>query len=291
MVGSVPFGPITARYHDLALRLGAMDDQGVTHHALSLMPPMVYWADDRIGVRLARAVNDAIAAAVKLHPDRFVGLCTLPMQSPDAALVEVERAVTELGCRGVYLGTNVRGKDLDDEAFIPVFARIEALDVPVFLHPITVVGGDRVAPYYLHNLLGNPFDTALCASRLIFGGVLDRFPMLRFCLPHAGGALPYLLGRLDRGHAVRPECRRLERAPSAYLDRFYFDTITHGTRALEFLVAVAGPDRVLLGSDYCFDMGYEDPVGVVTATSLGARERRQVLGATAASLLGIKQAP
>src|SRR5262249_23455945 len=155
--------------------------------------------DAGLGLRLARVVNDAIAQAVRAHPDRLVGLATLPLQAPDAAVSEVERAVTELGLRGVYLGTNVRGADLDDGALTPVFGRIAALGVPVFLHPLNVVGGPRVGAYYLHNLLGNPFDTAVAAARLIFGGVLDRFPSLRVCLAHAGGAFPYLVGRLDRG--------------------------------------------------------------------------------------------
>lgn len=288
MVGETPFGPITPRYYDLNLRLRAMDAQGVAVHALSLMPPMVYWAGGALGLRLARLVNDAMAEATRAHPDRFVGLATLPMQAPGAAAAEAERAVKELGCRGIYLGTNVRGRDLDDPAFLPVFERIEALGVPVFLHPLNVIGGERLARYYLHNLLGNPFDTAVAAARLIFGGVLDRFPALRVCLAHAGGVLPYLLGRLDRGHGVRPECRHLPRPPSAYLRHFLFDTISHSPQALRYLISVAGARRVMLGSDYCFDMGYEDPVGALKAVrSLSRADRERILGGTAVGLLGL----
>ncbi len=286
MIGPVPIGPITPAYHDLDRRLQAMDTQGVTIHALSLMPPMVYWADADLGLRLARVVNDAIAEAVRAHPDRLVGLATLPLQAPEAAVTEVGRAVTELGLRGVYLGTNVRGTDLDDASLTPVFARIAALGVPVFLHPLNVLGGGRVGAYYLHNLLGNPFDTAVAAARLVFGGVFDRFPSLRVCLPHAGGAFPYLLGRLDRGYRVRPECRHLPRPPSTYLEHVLFDTITHSPDALRYLVALVGADRVMLGSDYCFDMGYEDPVGALKAVEpLSAEDRARILGGNALKLL------
>lgn len=231
MVGAIPFGPISPRYHDLDLRIRAMDAQAVTVHALSLMPPMVYWADEALGVRLARLVNDAMAQAARAHPGRLVGLATLPMRAPEAAVAEARRAIGECGCRGVYLGTNVRGRELDDPAYLPLFEAVAALGVPVFLHPINVIGGERLGAYYLHNLLGNPFDTTVAAARLIYGGVLDRVPALRVCLPHAGGALPYLLGRLDRDHVVRPECRHLPRPPSAYLPHFFFDTISHAPEA------------------------------------------------------------
>jgi aminocarboxymuconate-semialdehyde decarboxylase len=288
MIGKVPIGPITPGYHDLDRRLQDMDRQGVTIHALSLMPPMVYWADAELGQKLARVVNDAMAEAVRALPDRLVGLATLPLQAPDAAVAEVGRAVTGLGLRGVYLGTNVRGADLDDPSLTPVFQRIAELQVPVFLHPLNVLGAPRVGAYYLHNLLGNPFDTAMAGARLIFGGVLDRFPSLRVCLPHAGGALPYLLGRLDRGHSVRPECRHLPRPPSAYVDRFFFDTIAHSPDALRYLIGLVGADRVMLGSDYCFDMGYEDPVGALRAVEpLSEGDRTRILGGNAMRLLGL----
>jgi aminocarboxymuconate-semialdehyde decarboxylase len=288
MIGQVPIGPIARGYYDLDARLRDMDRQRVTVHALSLTAPMTYWADGDLGIRAARVVNDAMAEAARRHPDRFVGLATLPLQAPDAAVAEVGRAVGELGLRGVYLGTNVRGTDLDDPSLTPVFERIAALGVPVLLHPVSVLGGPRVAAYYLHNLLGNPFDNAVAAARLVFGGVFDRFPSLRVCVPHAGGAFPYVLGRLDRGYRVRPECRHLPRPPSAYLDRFYFDTIGHSPDALRYLIGLVGAERVMLGSDYCFDMGYEDPVGVLDALGLGAADRARILGGNAVRLLGLR---
>ena len=285
LAGQFPIGPITAHYHNLDLRLKTMDAQGITVQALSLMPPMVYWADGTLAVRLARLVNDAIAEATRAHPDRFVGLATLPLQNPEAAVGEVERAVTELGCRGIYLGTNVRGKELSDPSFLPVFERIDALRVPIFLHPLNVIGSQRLTSYYLHNLLGNPFDTAVAAANLIFSGLLDRFPKLEVCLPHAGGALPYLIGRLNHGWKVRQECKALKKPPSSYLRRFTYDTISHAPESLNYLIKLVGVDRVMIGSDYCFDMGYNRPVKVVTALKLSRNDQEKILGGNAARLL------
>jgi aminocarboxymuconate-semialdehyde decarboxylase len=286
LLGNIPIGPITSHYHDLNVRLRSMDKQGVAVHALSLMPPMVYWADGALGLRLARLVNDAMAEATRTHPDRFVALATLPLQDPEAAVTEAERAVTELGCRGLYLGTNVRGKELADRLFLSVFERIYTLRVPIFLHPLNIIGAQRFTGYYLHNLLGNPFDTAVAAANLIFSGLLDRFPKLEICLPHAGGAFPYLIGRINHGWKVREECRALKKPPSSYLRRFTYDTISHAPEALRYLINLVGADRVMLGSDYCFDMGYERPVEVVNRLpGLTRAEREKILGANAARVL------
>jgi aminocarboxymuconate-semialdehyde decarboxylase len=214
-----------------------------------------------------------------------MGLATLPLQDPEAAVTEAERAVTELGCRGIYLGTNVRGKELTDPSFFPVFERIHALGAPIFLHPLNVIGSQRLTSYYLHNLLGNPFDTAVAAANLIFSGLLDRFPKLNICLPHAGGALPYLIGRLNHGWKVRQECKAMKKPPSSYLRRFTYDTISHGPEPLRYLINLVGADRVMLGSDYCFDMGYERPVEVVSALKLSSNDQEKILGGNAARLL------
>jgi aminocarboxymuconate-semialdehyde decarboxylase len=285
ILGQAMIGPLTAHYYDPDLRLKAMDRQGVTLHALSLMPPMVYWGDGALGLRLAKLVNDAMAKVNRAHPDRFVFLATLPMQDPDAAVNEVNRAVTELGCRGIYLGTNIRGSELTDPSFLPVFERIHALQVPIFLHPLNVIGAQRLTNYYLHNLLGNPFDTAVAAANIIFSGLLDRFPKLNICLPHAGGALPYLIGRLNRGWKVRPECKALKKLPSSYLRRFTYDTISHAPESLDYLIKLVGVDCVMMGSDYCFDMGYDRPVKAVTALKLSRTDQEKILSANAARLL------
>ena len=193
--------------------------------------------------------------------------------------------MTQLGGRGVYLGTNVRGKELTDPIFLPVFERIYALRVPIFLHPLNVIGVQRLTSYYLHNLLGNPFDTAVAAANIIFSGLLDRFPKLEICLPHAGGALPYLIGRLNHGWKVRQECKALKNPPSSYLRRFMYDTISHAPESLSYLIDLVGTDHVMMGSDYCFDMGYERPVKAVTALNLSRGDQEKILGGNAARLL------
>jgi aminocarboxymuconate-semialdehyde decarboxylase len=280
-----PRGPFPLNFVDLSLRLEEMDRRGVTIHALSLTEPMIYWAEPELQARLARAFNDGASAAHLAHPTRFVGLMALPMLDPDRALDELDRASRLPGMRGVYLGTNIQDRDLDDPLFQPIFARIEALDLPIFLHPIKTLGGARTRPFYLGNLIGNPLDTAIAAAHLICGGVLDRFPKLEICLPHAGGVLPILSGRLDQGYRVRPELKHLPQAPSAYLRRFTYDTVSHSKEILKFVIAQIGIDRIMLGSDYCFDMGYEQPIEVVDGLDLSSAERAMVLHGTAARLL------
>ena len=281
--------PLDATYWDVDRRRRAMDRQRVGVHALSLTVPMVYFADGELGQRLAEAVNDAMSEAHRAFPDRFVGCATLPMQDPKRAVAELERAAALPGIRAVYVGTNVNGRELSDPAFAPIFAACEARRLPVMLHPINVVGLARLGAFYLSNLLGNPFDTAVAAAHLVFGGVLDRHPRLEVCLPHAGGAMPYLVGRLQHGQRVRPETRDVARKPfSAYLRRFTYDTISHAPPALRYLIDLVGADRVMLGSDYCFDMGPARPREIVEKSlRLAAADRARILAGNARRLLGL----
>jgi aminocarboxymuconate-semialdehyde decarboxylase len=271
---------------DLGLRVEAMNRVNVDVHALSLTSPMVYWASAGLGEALSQSFNDAASAAHNKHPERFVGLAMLPMQAPERALKELERAARLPGMRGVYLATNVNGVELDDKRFWDVYAKAEETGWPVFLHPVDTIGRDRTSRYYLRNLLGNPYDTGVAAASLIFGGVLDAFPKLEVNLPHAGGTLPGLIGRLDHGTKVRAELKHMKRLPSEYLRRFSYDTIGHDDRINLNLVRLVGADRVMLGSDYCFDMGVMEPVETVERlTQLTDVERDQIIGTTAARLL------
>jgi aminocarboxymuconate-semialdehyde decarboxylase len=281
--------PLSPAYWDLDLRIKAMNRTGIAVQALSLTSPMTYFASPSLGRRLAQVFNDALAQAHTAYPDRFVGCATLPMQDPAAAVAELERSARLPGVRAVYLGTNIGGRELSDQAFSALFERCQEYELPIFLHPLNVVGSARLGPFYLSNLLGNPFDTAIAAAHLVLGGVMDKFPRLQICLPHAGGALPYLFGRLQHGQRVRPEARDRARRPfGAYLRRFTYDTISHSPEALRYLIGLVGADRVMIGSDFCFDMGYERPRDIVTKRlGLKAADQARILRGNAARLLGL----
>ncbi len=286
--GGIQTNPLGPLFYDLDARLAAMDGQGVAVHAMSLSLPMVYWADKALAQKLSECYNDAIATAHLRHPDRLVGLAMLPMHFPAAALAELGRARTLPGVRGVYMATAMAGRELSDATFFPVYEAIEAAGLPIFLHPNGVIGHERLAAHYLHNLLGNPFETAIAAAHLVFGGVLDRFPRLTFCLPHAGGAFPYLVGRLQRGFEKRPELAGRKLGPLDYLRRFYYDTISYHGPALDYLKGLAGADRLLMGSDYCFPIALERPVETVTGhAGFTAAEQALIVEGNARRLLGL----
>lgn len=281
-------GPLSAKFIDLKQRLADMDAQGVAVQALSLTGPMVYWADGEFSHKLARTWNDGAIAAHQAHPDRFVVLATLPMLDPDRAVDELNRVSKLPGVRGVYMGTNIEGRDLDDPLFESVFARIEVLGLPVFLHPLPPgLGSKRLQAYSLTNLVAFPLDTTVAASHLIFGGVMDRHPNLLVVLPHAGGALLNLVGRMDHGWNVIPAAKHSTQPPSAYLHRFLYDTIAHSKPLMDYIISQVGVDRIMLGSDYCFPVGYDRPVEAVEELRLSPEQRKMILGGTAAKLLKI----
>ncbi|MFN2645559.1 MAG: amidohydrolase family protein, partial [Burkholderiales bacterium] len=170
--------------------------------------------------------------------------------------------------------------------FWDVYAKCEELGWPIFLHPVDTIGQDRTKKYYLKNLCGNPYDTGIAVAHLIFGGVMERFPKLEVNLPHAGGTFPWLIGRWDHGTKVRPELKHMREPPSAYLRRFTYDTIGHDDRINAALVRLVGADRVTLGSDYCFDMGLDDPLATVNRIpGLSEDDKQRICGGNALKLL------
>lgn len=283
---SVSFQP---QYTDIPSRLKSMDAAGVTMHAMSLTQPMVYWATPAFGLKLSQAFNDACSALHLKYPDRFVGLAMLPMQAPELAVAEAERAAKLPGVRGVYMSTHVLGKNLDEKMFFPVYEKCEALGLPIFLHPTNTLGADRLRQYHLRNFIGNPTETAIAAGSLIFGGVLDAYPKLDVVLPHSGGIFPSLIGRWDHGATVRHEIKHLKNPPSHYLRRFHYDTIAHNHDILLNLVRQVGADRVVCGTDFPADMSDVAPVPTVDRlTELPAADRDIILRGNAARLLKLQ---
>jgi len=290
-VAGVPYRPFPRGGHDIARRLAEMDAAEVDMHVLSVSPQTwLYNQEAAVTAATAAIQNNEIARHVKEYPQRFAGIATLPMQAPDKAADELRRAVQKLGLHGTMIGSNVNGKNLDDPSFEPLWAAAAELDTLLVIHPGNVAGADRLRSYYLNNLIGNPLDTTIAAACLIFGGVMARYPQLNFLMVHAGGFIPYQGGRWVHGWQVRPEPKaHLDHSPQRYLDRFLYDTIAHSKTVCEFLIAAAGADRVLLGSDYPYDMGMLDCVRQVRALDIPPAARDKILGGNAAAILSKKR--
>lgn len=272
-------------------RLVDMDTMGIDIQAISPSPTQFHYsADAGVGQVVAQTINNRIAEITHSHPDRFVGLGTVPMQAPDLAVTELERMVNDLGLRGVEIGTNVAGEELSDQKFHKFFAKAEALDLLIFMHPHGFTEGQRLSDHYLINIIGNPLDSTVALSHLIFGGVLEKYQNLKICVAHGGGFLPAYSGRLDHAHLAREDCRRcIAKPPSSYLKKLYFDTVVFAHDQLEYLIRKYGSDHIVLGTDYPFDMGVTDPVGFVeSAGGLTDAEKSSVVGENAMRLLKIQ---
>jgi len=277
---------------DIAVRLEDMDRMGIDVQAVSPAPHQTYyWTEPGMGQELSRAVNERLAEIVAQHPERFVALGTVPLQDVSLAVAELEHCVRKLGLRGVEINPSVRGLDLTDaklnlDAF---FAAVQRLDVVIFMHPIGFTHGERLINHYFSNLIGNPLETTVAASHLIFDGVLERHPKLKIVLPHAGGYLAHYWARMDHAYRARADTRgRMKRKPSSYLEKFYFDTITFDHGMLAHLIARYGADHVLLGTDYPYDMGMERPLEFIEGVKgLSRAETAAIEGGNAARLLKI----
>jgi aminocarboxymuconate-semialdehyde decarboxylase len=248
--------PLLAEFHELDAKLKHMDGLGIDISVLSVSPTLLFhWTEAEPAKEFCRSANEAMAQFVAQSGDRLYGMAAVPLRDPEAAADELRRAVTQLDLRGVQIGTTMEEIPLDDEQFDPFFTTAAELNVPVVLHPYYVGTKPEFAEFYMTNLVANPLETGVAATRLILSGCLDKHPTLTFILVHAGGFMPYQIGRLDHGYKVRKETSaKIDAPPSSYLRRFYFDTITHAMVPLKFLVNLVGADRVVIGTDIPFDM-------------------------------------
>ena len=288
IAGKVVQRPMPRQCWDLDLRLADMDRHGIDMQAIcATVHTFFYDQEPALGAACAVLQNDEIAAVARRHPERFVALATLPLQHPQRAADELTRAMRGLGLRGAQIGTHVNGSNLDDPALEPVWAAANELRAFVLVHPHgEILPGERLKSYYMRNFVGLPFETTMAGAALVFGGVIERYPDINFCLCHGGGFVPYQAGRFVHAFNVRPEPKvRLRGSPRDSLARLHYDTIVHSPRALEFLLATAGPERVLLGSDYPFDMGEFDCAARVDALAISRTDRDALLGRRANELL------
>lgn len=285
-----PFQNWITAIFDVDQRLHHMDQMGINMQALAVPPFMYFYsAPPETGLQFAQKLNNAIAKIVESHPDRFLGQATVPLQDPPQAVKELERAIHSLGMKGVEIGSNIAGKNLDEPEFRPFFARVEELGVPIFIHPHYVLAQERLRRYHLANLIGNPTDTAVAVGSLVFGGVMEEFPNLKIYLAHAGGIVPYIRGRWEHGWRNEPAASSvIKQPPSHYLSRFYYDSIAHWSEALAYLIRTVGADKVMLGTDYPFNMGDYQPVQHVEALEEIPQEgRRQIIDENAPRLFDI----
>jgi aminocarboxymuconate-semialdehyde decarboxylase len=268
-------------------RLRDMDKMGMDVQAISPSPfHFMYWLEPELARKMSRAVNEHLASIVRAHPDRFVALAHVPLQAPEAAAEELEHCMRTLGFRGCEIGTNVVGAEVSRGRDV-FWAKAQALDAVVFMHPNGFTQGDRLTDHYFSNVIGNPLDTTVALGHLVFDGVLERFPRLKLVAAHGGGYIAHYPARMDHVWGARIDARTgLKKKPRQSLAKVYFDTIVFDREQLRHLVNLWGADHVLVGTDYPYDMGMYDPRGFVDGcTSLSAGDRAKIKGLNAARLL------
>jgi aminocarboxymuconate-semialdehyde decarboxylase len=282
------FAQIGSRLNGIKERLEDMDRQGVDVQAISPNPGQYYYfVPEELGRDATQLINNNVAEAIASHPDRLVGMGTVPLQNVQMAIAEMKRCVKECGMKGIEIGTSVNGAELADPKFRPFFKAAEELDVLLFMHPLGFTQGERLAEHYLNNIIGNPLESTIALSHLIFSGVLESMPKLKLCVAHGGGYLSGYWGRMDHAYKAREDCREhISQPPSAYLRNVWFDTLVFDPQELDSLVRTHGEDKLCLGSDYPFDMGEPDPVGF--HKSLSDDVLPKILGLNAAQLLGLE---
>lgn len=289
-VNAALIGSLAPKLVSMKSRLADMDAMGVDIQLVSPSPTQYcYWVDREIAPSIVNAQNDDIAKLCAEVPDRFLGLGTVAMQHPELAADQLADLMQRRRFKGVQISSLVNGLDIADAFFLPFWKRADELEAVIFIHPWGTTLGTRLSDHYLMNTIGQPFETTVCLSKLIFSGTLERHPRLRIIAAHGGGYLPAYCGRSDHAHAVRPELDSGLPRPSDQLRHLWFDSLVHDSDQLSALIRRVGEDRVLLGTDYPFDMGHFDPAASVA--HLTVAQQKRVLGENAAGLLGLPACP
>jgi aminocarboxymuconate-semialdehyde decarboxylase len=281
------FFGVTAPMTDPALRLADMDRVGIDVEVLSLSTPNVFFAEPAGQAEVARIVNDGYAELIAAHPTRFKGFASIPMDAPDAALRELDRALGELRMNGVVLLSNIRGRALTDPSYRPFFEEADRRRLCIFLHPMIPVASEVFNEFVLGPLVGFPFDTSLAVARMCFAGMFRDFPDIRWVIGHLGGAIPYLMERLDNGYRDFAECRaHIDALPSTYLKRLHYDTVSFSGPALRMVRDLVGVDHMVMGSDYPHMLGSIDrAVTSIEGLDIAAHEKQAIFSGTALRIL------
>jgi aminocarboxymuconate-semialdehyde decarboxylase len=271
------------------VRKTVLEEAGVDKQIISFTAPGTLIETPERSVELSRMVNEIYARIQSEHSEHFVALATLPLNDPDASVVELERAILELGLKGAALFSNANGIALSDRRFWPLYEKANELNVVFFIHPTYPVGVEAMTDYMLMPLVGFLADTTLAAASLVFSGVVERFPRVKWVLGHLGGAVPYLAERFDRGYEAFAQCREnINRPPSEYLKDFYYDTVNFDVKALQFAIDFAGTEHLVAGSDYPHQIGsLEKMLSSIDQLDITAQEKADILGGNAARLLGL----
>lgn len=281
---------VPERMLNLDERRSTMKRMGVDVQVIAPAPAQQhYWADEERQVALSRVQNEDLAALAAQDSKRFVAMGTLPMHFPKRAIDEAVHAVETLGLRAFQIDSRVEALELSDPSFDPLYKRLAELRAPLFVHPLGFSHGQRLGPFFMVNTVAQPLEETIAISHFILGGVLDRHPDLHVIIAHGGGFYPFYAGRFDHAWKARPEVRKLcPHPPSAYLKRFWYDTCVFDPVLIARLVETVGADRVMLGSDYPFDMGDDDPVGTFDKAEIAGTERQRIVHDNAARLFRIE---
>lgn len=279
--------PLLPAFNDWDVRLSDMEKMELGMTAISFLPfTFHYRGDATLVAGLHRLMNDAMAETIQQYPDSLKALGNVPLQDVGLATEELRR-IMKMGFAGVQVGSNVCGAYLGEPAFFEFWEAAAELGALVLIHPTDVAADERMPDFHMRNIIGNPLDTTICVGSLIFNEVVEKLPDLKILLCHAGGMVPFLIGRWDHGYRVRSECKHLKKPPSAYLGSFYYDVIAFSKKALAFTVDVVGADRVYLGTDYPLDMGLTAPLQVIRELELKPEDERKICYGNAARLLGL----